>query len=182
MSAVESTTSANRTVVRTRSAAPRAAQLGDALEVDADARLVADHPGVVPGRRVVDVARPDLDLRPVAVLADPSAADLVPHVVEFAALGAVDGLDMGGPTPPRFQRLPPERQRANGDEVQHTERELAVLIRCVEGLRGARAHAGDCTERISGRRHSTRSSRAIRRDRPRALASTRFECGPAVHI
>src|SRR4029077_18415201 len=102
------------------------------------------------GRRVVDVARPDLDLRPVAVLADPSAADLIPHVVEFAALGAVDGLDMGGPTPPGFQRLPPERKRANGDEVQHTERELAVLIRCGEGLRGARAHATSVSSGSAG--------------------------------
>ena len=77
--------------------APAAGGLGTrvrahGLEVDRDPGLVADHPGIVSGRDLEDVAGPNLELGPVAHLGSEPAAEGHPDVMKLARLGPGDRL------------------------------------------------------------------------------------------
>src|SRR2546421_5346665 len=76
---------------------------GEATEVDADARLVADHPGVVPGRDCDDVAGAALALAAVVHLDVHPAGDAVEEVGRLAAVCASDRLHVLRPAPARLE-------------------------------------------------------------------------------
>ena len=112
------------------------------MKVDRDARFVAYNPGVVAGRSVEDVARLDLELEAVAVLNNPSAAELISDVVELAALGARNRTYVLGPAPMWCEGLLAERHPTDRDEVDEALLELVSLISLIESPHDASAAHG----------------------------------------
>src|SRR5690242_16980037 len=76
-----------------------------ALELDADEGLVAVVPGVVTGVDVVDHARPQDFLGTVVVLEVEVPGDDVADVVDLAAVGLRNRLDIVRPAPAGLKRI-----------------------------------------------------------------------------
>src|SRR5215207_1032712 len=93
-----------------------------AAEVDGDAGLVADRPGVVPRSDRRDVTGPDVGLGAVAHRDVHPAGDDVHQVRRLAAVGAGDRLDVVRPSPARLERAVEDRVAVDGDDGR-----LAVL-------------------------------------------------------
>src|SRR5882724_7462029 len=70
-----------------------------ALELDADERLVADHPGVVSSGDAVGVAGTQVGLGAVGVRDTDATGDDVAQVLGLARVGADHGLDALRPAP-----------------------------------------------------------------------------------
>ena len=102
--------------------------------VDDDDRLVADDPGVVPGRQRGHLPRHRVEL--VAVVgADPQrAGQVVLEVRRLAPVGAGDRLDVDGPAPTRLKGEPADLGPGDPDEVEPSVGELAGLAGAPEVL------------------------------------------------
>jgi hypothetical protein len=72
-------------------------------EVDHDNRVAAEHPGIVAGRDIVEIARAVLYFGTIVELDMESAGDLVTDVVHVAAIGVSDWLDAFRPFPSRVE-------------------------------------------------------------------------------
>ena len=124
--------SVNSTVVSVRSDGPRTAQSAmpwkSIVTHGSSPTTQLSWPGGVsntsPG--------PDLELEAVAIFDDPSAAELIAHMVELAALGVGDRAHVLGPAPAGLERLSTERHAADREEVEEALLETAALIRVVE--------------------------------------------------
>ena len=107
----------------------RCAERADARPGDADPRLVADDPRVVPGRDLVDRLGPDLHRGAVGHLDVETTRDHEPEVVVLAPLGSGERLDMLGPAPAGLDDLPPDGRFAEMDELDPPVVEPAHVVR-----------------------------------------------------
>src|SRR5580692_2567317 len=90
-------------------------------EIDGDAWLIADHPGVVAGADQVGVARPELQLPAVVHHYVEPAGDNVGAVGELAAVGPDERFHVGGPPP-----AGPEVGPAHGEPGEIDQADLAM--------------------------------------------------------
>ncbi len=112
---VELAMSVNSIVVRTRSPDGRLAEPTPAAPDDRDRRLVSDDPDVVAGRDVEHVAGDDLELGAIVHHHMRSARDADSDMMELAALGSGDGLDVLRPMMARLLDEAPDDQVAEAN-------------------------------------------------------------------
>jgi hypothetical protein len=122
----------------------RLAVPGGVRPLDGDIGLVADHPGVMPGRDLVDVAAVDVHLGPVVHDDVEAPPDRERDVADLAARRPDDRLDVGRPSPARRQRDPADDRLVEIDRFQVPGAERANAIRSGERLALEAGHRRHC--------------------------------------
>ena len=133
----------------------------DALEVDHDGGLISNDPRVMPGRHIAYLACHDLADLAISALDAHSALEQKRHVVEFAALGADDGLDVDRPPPPWFEDLATDRQRADLHQVDVAVVKRDDLVGILKALDLDSRHAQECVREACGASMSHWSTAAM---------------------
>ena len=114
---------------------------------DGHPRFVADDPGVVPRRDLVDRLRVDVQVLPVVRHDVHEPGDRVPEVVQLAGRGAGDIRHVRGPSPTGFIGRTTHQRLIERHHLAAAVRERSKIVGRREGARseaGHRGHSGPC--------------------------------------
>src|SRR4051812_24531346 len=147
-------------------------------EVEENALLVADDPGIVAGGHMERVTGAELSLASVVHLQSHPTLKHVTDVIHLARVSAGDGLHVRGPAPPRLEGSTADSVTVEVDKLDpaHVIRELANLIRALKALPSEFCHGSLLTSSSTTRPYAPQpgaATRVLGRARPGPGATPR---------